>query len=489
MTTDRANTGIDGLDDILGGGLPRNRIYLVQGDPGVGKTTLALQFLLAGRARGEKTLYISLSETEEEIRDVAASHGWDLDGVDIFELSAVQQALDMDATNTLFEPSEVELQETTRTLLDRVEKVNPTRVVFDSLSELRLLAQSALRYRRQVLAFKQYFSQHRSTVLFLDDHSSERHDLQLQSLAHGVMALEQRALVYGDDRRRLRIVKLRGLKFRTGYHDFTVVTGGVVVFPRLVAAEHHAVFQLENISSGIAGLDAVLGGGLSRGTSTLIMGPAGCGKSAIATQYAVAAARRGDHAAIFAFEEGAATLFARARALGMGLDEEVAAGRVHVQQVDPAAIGPGEFAHVARRQVEQNHSKVVVIDSLNGYLNSMPEDHYLSMQMHELLSYFAQKGVTTILVMAQHGMLGKMDSPVDVSYLADSVLLLRYFEAGGRIRKAISVIKKRSGIHEDTIRDFSMGPGGLQVGETLSDLHGVLSGIPTLLGSNAKQSG
>jgi circadian clock protein KaiC len=477
-----ASSGISGLDDVLAGGLPRDRIYLVQGDPGVGKTTV-VQFLLDGVARGERCLYITLSETQAEIRAVVDSHGWTLDGLEVVELSALDQSSALEADNTLFEPSEVELHETTRTLLSHVERVKPTRVVFDSLSELRLLAQSPLRYRRQILGLKQYFADKQSTVMLLDDRTSQPTDLQLQSLAHGVLHLEQVPPVYGDDRRRLRVLKLRGVKFRGGYHDFTIRTGGVVVFPRLVAAEHHVEFERSCLSSGLARLDALLGGGLDRGTATLITGPAGSGKSAVAIQYAVAAVARGDHAAILAFDERITTMKDRSRALGQPIDEYHRAGKLGIEQIDPAELSPGELTDCVRQYVEERGTKLIVIDSLNGYLNAMPEEKFLSLQLHELLSYLAHRGVTTVLVMAQHGLLGTaMQSPIDVSYVADTVMLLRYFEAEGKIRKAVSVVKKRSGAHENVIRELTLDKGGIHVGEPLAEFRGVLTGIPMFTG-------
>lgn len=482
MLSDRAKTGITGLDDVLAGGLPRDRIYLIQGDPGVGKTTLGLQFLMAGAAAGERCLYITLSETQTEIEQVARSHGWSLEGIDLFELSALDQTSSLD-DNTLFDPSEVELHETTRKMLAHVERVHPVRVVFDSLSELRLLAQSALRYRRQILNLKSYFVGKGATVLMLDDRTSESEDVQLQSLAHGVIILEQTTPVHGDDRRQIRVQKLRGLKFRGGRHDFAIRTGGLEVYPRLVAAEHRQPFVAEQLSSGLVELDALLGGGLDRGTSTLLVGPAGAGKSAIAVQYALAAARRGERAAIFAFDERLGTLFERSRSLGMPLEACVQSGSLLVRQVDPAELSPGEFAHAVRRVVEADKASVVVIDSLNGYLQAMTDNRQLLGQMHELLGYLAHYGVCTVLVMAQHGLFGSMQSPTDVSYVADAVILLRYFEAEGRIRKAISVMKKRSGKHEDTIRELLFTPRGVTVGAPLSNFSGVLTGVPRYTGS------
>jgi circadian clock protein KaiC len=479
---DLASTGVGGLDEILGGGLPRHRIYLVQGDPGVGKTTIGLQFLFAGRDRGEKCLYIALSETRAEIEAVVESHGWSLEGIEVVELSALEQSNSLDAENTLFQPSEVELHETTRLVLTHVERVKPDRVVFDSLSELRLLAQSALRYRRQILGLKQYFGDKRTTVLLLDDRTSEPNDQQLQSLAHGVLSMEQAAPVFGDSRRRLRMVKLRGVGFRSGYHDFTIDTGGLTVFPRLVASDHVPDYSAETLSSGLAPLDKLLGGGIDRGTATLVMGPAGTGKSSVAMQYAVAATRRGDRAAVFLFDERLATVYQRSKALGLDLETVVDKGLMTIQQIDPAEMGPGEFAHGVRRAVEEQDAKVVVIDSLNGYLQAMSDQALLTMQLHELLAWLSHRGTTTILALAQHGLVGSMQTPIDVSYLADTVVLLRYFEAGGQIRKAISVMKKRSGRHENTIRELFLDERGLAVGEPLSQFTGVLTGVPRYVG-------
>ncbi|MEA2569568.1 MAG: circadian clock protein KaiC [Acidobacteriota bacterium] len=474
-----APTGIAGLDDVLNGGLTRNRVYLVQGDPGVGKTTLGLQFLLEGARQGEACLYLTLSETREEIEEVADSHHWSLDSINIFEYSAGAR-LESEEESTLFHPSEVELGQATRTLLQQVEKVKPTRVVFDSLSEIRLLAQNPLRYRRQILGLKQYFAGRNCTVLLLDDkNTGSGGDMQLMTLAHGVIMLEQLAPVYGAERRRLRVSKLRGLRYRGGFHDFTIRSGGIVVYPRLIASEHREAYIPRRMASGIPAIDSLLGGGIDRGTSTLIMGPAGSGKSALSTQYVVAAAERGENVAIFAFDESRGTLFARSAAINMDLSPHVESGRVTVQQIDPAEIPPGEFVHLVREAVEERHVSIVVIDSLNGYMNAMPEEHFLTIQMHEMLTYLGQKGVATILVVAQHGVVGStMVSPVDVSYLADSVILLRYFELAGEIRKAVSVVKKRSGQHEKAIRQLTMGSEGLAVGPPLTEFRGVLSGTP-----------
>jgi len=473
-----APTGIKGLDDVLNGGLTRNRVYLVQGDPGVGKTTLGLQFLMEGARNGESCLYLTLSETLDELQSVADSHHWSLDNIHVFEYSAADR-LDSEEESTLFHPSEVELGQATRTLLEQVEKVKPTRVVFDSLSEIRLLAQNPLRYRRQILGLKQYFAGRNCTVLLLDDKNATSGDMQLMTLAHGVIMLEQLAPMYGAERRRLRVAKLRGLRYRGGFHDFTIRTGGIVVYPRLVASEHRDNFKPERMASGITAIDSLLGGGIDRGTSTLIMGPAGSGKSALATQYVVAAAERGEKAAVFAFDESRGTLFARSAAINMHLMKHVQSGRVTVQQIDPAEIPPGEFVHLVREAVEEREISILVIDSLNGYMNAMPEEHFLTIQLHELLTYLGQKGVATILVVAQHGLVGStMLTPVDVSYLADSVILLRYYELAGEIRKAVSVVKKRSGQHEKAIRQLTMGSDGLTVGPPLTEFRGVLSGTP-----------
>jgi circadian clock protein KaiC len=475
---DRIPTGISGLDDILGGGLPPSRFYLVQGDPGVGKTTLGLQFILEGMRRGESVLYVSLSETREELKAVASSHGWDVSRLPMFELAAAGDQLMLERQNTLFEPSEVELAEVTRALLGEVERVRPTRLVFDSLSEMRLLAQSSLRYRRQLLALKQYFTGRGCTVLLMDDRTSEGGDVQLQSLAHGVVVLEQLALVYGGDRRRLRVAKLRGVAFRGGYHDFRIVKGGIEIFPRLVAAEHRERFAPGAVPSGIRGLDELLGGGLERGTSVLFMGPAGCGKSLLAAHYAFASADRGEPAIIYAFDEARETALARARGIGMPLDQAIEAGKLRLQQLDPAEVSPGEFVHLIRTEVESRGARIVVVDSLNGYLAAMPEEKFLIVQMHELLTYLRQRGVLAILVVAQAGLIGHMTAPVDMSYLADTVVLLRFFEAHGVVRKAISVLKRRTGAHGTEIRELQMDRTGVRVGDQLKNLQGVLTGVP-----------
>jgi circadian clock protein KaiC len=477
MTNEVAASGITGLDHILLGGFPRNRVYLVQGDPGVGKTTLGLQFLLEGQRQGEKGLYITLSESRDELQAVARSHKWSLEGVEIFEQMVREEAL-QEEESTVFYPSEIELGETVRAMLVEVDRIRPKRIVLDSLSEIRLLAQNGLRYRKQILALKQFFASRDVTVLCLDDRTSEFQDIQLQSVPHGVLELERYTPLYGSARRRLQLIKVRGLNFRDGYHDFNIITGGLVVYPRLVAAEHRSDESHEQFASGIAALDAMLGGGVDRGTSTVIMGPAGSGKSALSSQYAVAAAKRGEKAAMFIFEESRNSLFNRSASLGLPVADLVKEGSIKLYQVDPAQLQPGEFAHLVRQSVEDEGARIVIIDSLNGYLNAVPEEKFLLLHLHELLSYLGQNGVATILVFAQHGLVGNMQSTVDVSYLADCVVLLRYFEARGRIHKALSVVKKRSGPHETAIRSMTMDSEGLHIGEPLENYRGVLTGIP-----------
>ena len=474
----RISTGNDGLDTILCGGLDANRLYLYEGRPGTGKTTIALEFLLQGVRNGERVLYITLSETKRELTLVAKRHGWSLDGVDIFELVPPETTLDPEREITVFHPAEMELSETTKLIFERVEALNPTRIVLDSLSELRLLAQSPLRYRRQVLALKHFFTSRRCTVILLDDLSSQENDLQLHSISHGVVLLEQLAIDYGSERRRLRVIKMRGIQYRGGFHDFKIQRGGLEIYPRLVAAEHHTSFTGDVTSSGNPELDQLLGGGLERGTNALLIGSAGVGKSSLALTYTIAAADRGEHAVFFAFDEGRGTIEARARTLGLPLREHVESGLIRYQQIDPAELSPGEFAANIRRSVDVDGARVIVIDSLNGYLNAMPEERFLILQMHELLAYLGHKGVVTILVLAQHGLVGPMDTPLDISYLADAVLMLRYFEVNGTVRRALSVVKKRSGHHEHTIREFSLTGGGIKLGQPTTRFSGIFTGTP-----------
>jgi circadian clock protein KaiC len=477
-------TGIAGLDDILCGGLTPFRLYLIEGVPGSGKTTLALQYLLEGARLGEPVLYVTLSETEEELRAMARSHGWELNRhVTIRELVPPEEALQPAEQYTMFHPAEVELSETTRTILADVERLKPARVVFDSLSELRLLAGDPLRYRRQLLALKQFFRGRRCTVILLDDLTSPGRDLQVQSIAHGVLLLEQLTPEYGADRRRLRVLKHRGRKFRGGYHDYLIAQGGLKVFPRLVASEHRHDHGLERLDSGLPALDRLLGGGLERGTSTLIVGAAGTGKSSLAAQFVAAAAARGHRSAMFLFDESVRTLLSRAEGLGIGLRPHCESGLVACRQVDPAELTPGEFAHAIRDEVEKNDARCIVIDSLNGYLNAMPGERYLTIHLHELLMYLGERNVATLLIGAHQGLIGaQMQTPVDASYLADSVLMLRYFESQGRVRQAISVMKKRGSAHERSIRELTLDHRGIHVGEPLTHFRGVLTGVPVMEG-------
>jgi circadian clock protein KaiC len=477
---DLVGTGIPGLDSILRGGLPRDRIYLVDGDPGTGKTTLALQFLIDGRGAGEKGLYVTLSETATELRAVAASHGYDLTGIAVHELVSSEASILPENQYTVFHPSEVELGATTKAIVDVIDQLRPDRVVFDSLSEMRLLARDPLRYRRQILALKQLLIGRGITVLLLDDCTSGDNDLQLHSLANGVIHLEQTAPEYGVARRRLRVVKVRGVPFEAGYHDMTIQTGGIAVFPRgsrsAGAPAPRAVF-----TSGVAELDALFGGGLDRGTTVLMLGPAGVGKSAIGTQYAVAAASRGERAAVYLFDESPETYQWRAEGLSCSIEPYLPDGRIQLTAIDPATVSPGEFAHNIKTAVD-NGTRLVVIDSLNGYLNAMPAQHALLLQLHDLFRHLRHRGVLTIVIMAQQGLIGGMQSPIDLSYLADTVVLMRYFEAQGTIRQAISVMKKRSGRHERTIREFGLDARGIRVGRPLTEFHGVLTGVPSYTG-------
>jgi circadian clock protein KaiC len=484
----KIGSGVAGLDDVLGGGVPAGRLYLLEGDPGTGKTTLSLQFLLEGRRAGQRVAFITLSESRMELTASAASHGWSLDDVEIREYVAAADALSPDGQVTMFRPSEVELLETVRHLLHDIEVLNPDRVVVDSLSELRLLAQDSFRYRRQLLALKEFFLSRQCTVLLLDDRTAGDRDRHVQSIVHGVIHLEQLAPEYGSERRRLRLSKIRGTSYRGGWHDYLIRRGGLEVFPRLAAAEHRQRVTRKPLPSGIASFDKLLGGGTQTGTSLLILGPAGVGKTTLAVQFALAGARRGQRCALFTFDETADLLLERTVGIGLPLREFVDKGLINVRQVDPAEMSPGQFAHVIRRTVEEDRVEIVIIDSLNGYLSAMPDERQLTAQLHELLAFLGQSNVATILVFGQQGMLGsQMSSPVDTSYLADTIVLMRFFEVQGRVRKAISVVKKRSGAHEDTIRELAIGPGGLVVGKALTEFHGVLTGVPVFKGTTLKR--
>jgi circadian clock protein KaiC len=480
-----ALTGIAGLDHILGGGLTPDRLYLVEGTPGTGKTTLGLGFLLAGAAVGEAGLYITLSETAAELRAVASTHGWSLADLELFEM-VPEFGLEQDQEQTLLHPSEIELGETVRGIMAKVDELKPRRVVLDSLSELRLLAQNPLRYRRQILALKHYFSTRQCTVLVLDDKTSEPGDLQLHSIAHGVVSLSQEMSGFGAQRRRLHVVKFRGAQFRGGYHDFVIERGGLCVFPRLVASDHEATFTSQPFSTGSAELDSLLGGGLVPGTATLLSGPAGVGKTTTVVQCMVAALQRGERAAYFLFDERLPTLLTRSASLGMDLRPFIENGQLEVRRIDPAELSPGEFSGLVRAAVEDNGARVVVVDSLNAYLQAMPEEQYLALQMHELLSYLAKHGVVSLLILGQHGLSGDIRADVDLSYLADSVMQLRFFEALGEVRKAISVIKTRTTIHERTIREFRIDKDGLTIGTPLRGFQGVLTGVPTFRGDGGE---
>lgn len=485
--TRKAKLGVPGLDDITAGGLSVGHLFLLEGTPGTGKTTVALQFLIEGERAGETGLYITLSETESELRMGAASHGWTMGSlIKVFELVPPETLLSTDQTQTLLYSSDLELGEATKAIFEQVENVKPKRVVLDSLSEIRLLAQSSLRYRRQILALKHYFARNGATVLLLDDLTSDATDKTVHSVAHGVIRLEENTPDYGADRRRLKVVKYRAQKFRGGFHDFTIHTGGLEVFPRLVSAEHKTGFERKRLTSGSVELDALLGGGIESGSSLLIIGPAGTGKSTVAFQFVAAAVARGDKAVAFIFDEELGLLFDRMKVLGFDLQAMIDTGSLHIEQVDAAELSPGEFAHRVRQAVDALGAKTVLIDSLNGYQAAMPEENALILHIHELLQYLNRQGAATFLTIAQHGLVGDMKSPVDVTYLADTVILLRYFEAVGKVRRAISIIKKRTSGHEDTIREFWMGPGGLKVGKPLDEFQGVLRGIPTFVGNSGK---
>lgn len=481
----RVLTGTAGLDAVLRGGLTPSRLYLVEGTPGSGKTTLALGFLLEGRRVGEQGLYITLSETENELRAVAASHDFTLDGIDVFEMVA-EDEFGSDHEQSLLHPSEVELGETVRAIFELVEKTAPVRVVLDSLSELRLLAQNPLRYRRQILALKHFFARRNCTVLMLDDRTAEPGDLQLHSIAHGVISLEQLANDFGAERRRLRVIKMRGLKYHGGYHDITIQRGGICVYPRLIAANHHRIFSAEPVTTGLAGLDALLGKGLFPGTNTLLAGPAGVGKTTTAVRCMMAALRRGQKAAYFLFDERLSTLMIRSRALNMDLQPFIDSGLLEIRQIDPAELSPGEFASAVRAAVEEDDVSLVVIDSLNAYLHAMPSDNFLVLQMHELLSYLSQQGVVSLMILGQHGVTGDLRSDVDISYLADTVMMLRFFEADGEVHKSIAVIKTRTSDHERAIRELRIDASGIVIGDPIRGFTGILSGTPILLAPDGK---
>lgn len=475
MTDELAPTGIPGLDEVLRGGLPQHQMYFIQGDPGAGKTTLSFQFLLEGVRRGEKTMYVTLSASKRDLERVARSHGWDLTGVDIYEQFRTSAA---DET-TIFRPAEVELAKTVSGIVEAIDARQPDRVVIDSLGEIRLLSDSALRYRKQLLILKEFFRERSITGLVLDDRTIAARESEVQGLAEGVIVLSVCAPTYGNTKRTLEVVKMRGVPFRGGFHDFNIEKGGLTVFPRLTAGEYHDTRGEGLVQSGIAQIDALVGGGLERASTTMIMGPAGVGKSSLALQFATAAAAAGERIAFFIFEEHRSVFLKRAASLGFDLPGLIDAGRLIVQQIDPAEMSTGEFAFAVRRAVEEEDSSIVVIDSLNGYVNAMPEERFLTLHLHELLSYLTGAGVTTILIVSQHGAMGHVSSPVDVSYLADAVILLRYYEARGAFGRAISMLKKRTSAHEQTVRELRLTSHGVSVGAVLREFRGILSGMQT----------
>jgi circadian clock protein KaiC len=485
----KQTTGVAGLDEVLRGGLPSDRLYVVEGDPGAGKTTLALQFLLEGVRLGQRVLYVTLSETLEELRDVASSHGWSLKGIELLELNSLSERLQEEADYTVYHPSDVELGETTKRIRKRVEELNPERVALDSVSELKILSQTSVRYRREILGLKQFFAGRKCTVLVLDDRTNSEGEQQLQSIAHGVLSMERAGREYGTTRRQFHLVKMRGVHFLDGRHDFVIRTGGIEIYPRLTANEG-PVAESGEATSGIQELDALLGGGIDRGASTLLLGPAGCGKTTLCSQFVIAALKRGESVAYYLFEESRDTFLRRSTGFGMDFAPYLASGMLELVQVDIGELSPGEFANRVRRTVEQKNTRFVVIDSLNGYLNGMPSERFLLIHMHELLGYLGRKGVVTILTIAQHGMMGPaMQTPVDVSFLADTVILLRFFEAAGEVRQAISVVKKRRGKHERTLREMQFGATGVNIGAVLREFEGVLTGVPRYRGKDARLLG
>ncbi len=487
-TSKKLSTGISPLDEILQGGFTSDRLYLVEGMPGTDKTTLALQCLLEGARNGESGLYVTLSETKDELEGVAESHGWTLGGIEIYELVDIESSENTRLQYTMFEPAEIELSTIVDGVLQRVKQLPPKRVVFDSLSEMRLLSQGSLRYRRQILALKQFFVGRGCTVLLLDDYSAQD-DQHLHSIAHGVIRLKHLLSDYGGERRRLRIIKHRGRSFIGGAHDMRIVRGGLQIYPREVVENYSGETQTHLVSSGNQAFDQLLGGGLNAGTSALLLGPAGVGKSSMALQFAIAAAKRGERAVLYQFEESMQLLFVRAKGLGFDLQRYVDDSLVEIVNLVPREITPSEFACLVRNCVIPDKQgrcvTIVSIDSINGYLNSMPHEKYLIIQMHELLQFRGKRGILTLVVVAQHGMLGQaMGTPVDASYLADSVVLFRYFEAVGEIRQAISVVKKRTGRHERTIREFKLSDCSVEIGPPLTRFRGVLTGVPDFIGDN-----
>ena len=475
------SSGSAALDYILVGGYAAKRLHLIEGEPGSGKTTLGLQFLLEGAGKDERCLYITLSESKDELLHVARTHGWDLGGIDIFELVPPELSLDPEREQSIVYASDLELGETVQMVMSEVERVAPARIVFDSLSEIRLLAQGPLRFRRQVLALKHFFAKRNCTVLFLDDLTQNEDDLSLHSLAHGVVRLDQLAVSYGAERRRLRVYKMRGRAFRGGFHDFAIRTGGLEIFPRLVASSHpDSGRETLLAASGVGELDVLTGGGLDYGTSNLVVGPSGSGKSTLVLQYVHAGLKRGERAFFVSFDETESVFMRRASGLGLEIASYRDRGLFTFRQVDPAELSPGELTAILRAEVDEG-AKMIVLDSLSGYQHAMPQEQHMLLQMHEIVTYLNQQGVLTFLILTQSGMVGNMQSPVDLTYLSDAVILLRFFEAQGEIRRAVSVLKKRTGHHESTIRELKIDSGGVRVGPKLAGFRGVLTGTPTLV--------
>lgn len=482
---DKIGSGIPELDTILRGGFPRNRLLTVEGEPGTGKTTLAFQFLLEGAVKDEAGLYVTFSESRNELKEVAESHGWDLEGIHLVELSGLSEKLRIEEQYTVFHPAEVELSETTQRVIKEIEQARPRRVVIDSLSEIRLIARDPLRYRRQILALKEIFFKYECTVLFLEDQTSGP-DMLLESIAHGVIRLEREQAPYGGIRRKLQIVKMRAVNFMDGYHDFIIGRGGLSIFPRLIGgynATPEAARSNGTLLTEKPEFDQLVGSGIAWGTAMLIVGPSGTGKSSLAAQVAWGAAKKGHTVSSYLFDELRSTFLERTRSLGLDFDPYLKKDIVKIAQVDPAELTPGEFAYKVCHQAEKDNSRLVVIDSLNGYLNAMPNERFLTVQMHELLTYLNSRGVITILIAAQHGFVGAAEGvPFELTYLADLVILLRYFEAGGSVKQAISVVKNRRSAHERTIREFEITAKGIQIGKPLKEFRGVLTGIPVFEG-------
>jgi circadian clock protein KaiC len=483
-------SGVAGLDEILGGGVPAYRLYVVEGDPGSGKTTFALQFLREGVRLGQRVLYVTLSETLEELSDVATSHHWTLDGIDLLELNSLSDRFQESADYTVFHPSDVELEDTVERIRAEVQRLNPDRVALDSVSELKILSQTSARYRREILGLKQFFAGRKCTVLVLDDCTTGDGEQQLRSIAHGVFRMEREAREYGSTRRQLHVIKMRGVRFQDGRHDFVIKSGGLELYPRLSTSGSAVVEDHRAVESGSVEMDTLLGGGLDRGSSTLLIGPAGCGKTTLCSQYLISALKRGEQAVCYQFEETQQTFLHRSNGFGMDFEPYIASGKFQLIQVDIAELSPGEFSSRVRHAVEEQKASFIVIDSLNGYLNGMPSEQFLLIHIRELLAYLGQKGILTLMTLAQHGMMGAaMQSPIDVSFLADTVILLRFFEAGGSVRQAISVVKKRRGAHERTLREMKIGPTGVQIGEVLEEFEGVLTGVPRFRGKHAQLLG